>query len=203
MTRTEASSPERNSSMRTKPSVWIASLNASVASSLDDVTVTPFPPARTSLLMTHGRSNESKLDSIASISSILSNLPVGIPSDCITTFACVFEPSSKAPSECGPKLGIDSCLSLSDSPFTRGASGPTTTNETPRSLARLTIPSMSESGTLWLVATIDVPALPGVQCTERTESLLERPIANACSLPPEPTTSTSIPVMFHSSNFLI
>ena len=74
--------------------------------------------------------------------------PVGIPNSSITCLACSFEPSSSAPSECGPKLGIPLSLKESESPETKGASGPTTTRSTDNLVASLTIASTSVAETL-------------------------------------------------------
>ena len=113
------------------------------ASSMSDVTTTPFPAARTSLLMTHGGGFPCRKASISEYLSNLAESAVGMPNFPIRSFACVFDPSNIAPFAPGPKLGIPISLSLSEIPATRGPSGPTTTKSADISCARVTSPPIS------------------------------------------------------------
>ena len=72
---------------------------------------------------------------------------VGTPKDCMTSFACSFEPSNLAPTASGPKLGIPLERRASERPETNGASGPTTTKSAPIVSASETIESTSDAET--------------------------------------------------------
>src|SRR3954471_3616827 len=80
---------------------------------------------------------------------------------------------------------------MSTSPSTRGASGPTTTRSTCRSLAAATmpfrLPTLIPSP---LNPSRAMPGLPGVARTSGAWGLRASARASACSRPPEPTTRT-------------
>ena len=179
----------------TNPSPSIESRINFDASSISDVTTTPFPDARTSLLMTHGGRFPCRKTSISECSSNLTESAVGMPNFPIRSFAWVFDPSNIAPFAPGPKVGIPISLNLSEIPATRGPSGPTTTKSADISCARDTNPSISMASISWCVPRIAVPALPGAVWIDPIEGLWDRPIAKACSLPPEPIISTDMDVM--------
>ena len=112
----------------TNPSASIDSEINLDATSISEVTTTPFPAAKTSLLITHGGGLELRKSPISEYLSNLVASPVGISNFFIRAFACVFDPSNIAPLEPGPKLGMPISLNLSEIPATNGPSGPTITN---------------------------------------------------------------------------
>ena len=146
-TRIDASSPCKNSSIRTFPSVSMAHFAASTASAIFSVTVTPFPAASPSLLITQGLGYPSNTLSISELSVIMTEPAVGTPSILMMLFACCFDPSSNAPSAFGPKQLIPKCLNRSANPATRGASGPIMTRSAAIRTANSHSPSMSSTAT--------------------------------------------------------
>src|SRR3954449_7098950 len=116
---------------------------------------------------------------------------VGMPTSPISSFAYAFDPSMRAAAADGPKARMPAAPSMSTSPSTSGASGPTITRSTPRDRAAatipLTFPTLMPSPSNPSRA---MPGLPGVARTSGACGLRASARASACSRPPEPTTRT-------------
>src|SRR4051812_47154792 len=116
---------------------------------------------------------------------------VGTPTSPINCFAYAFDPSMRAAAADGPNARMPASPSMSTSPSTSGASGPTTTRSTCLSFAAATIPF----GLPTLIPRPSkpsraMPGLPGVARTSGACGLRASARASACSRPPEPTTRT-------------
>ena len=103
-----------------------------------------------------------------------------------------FDPSSRAAAALGPNALIPAAPSRSTSPRTKGTSGPTTTSPAPSARASATSPAMSSAWTGTQRASAAMPALPGAHKSSLTSGEAASAQHNACSRPPEPTTSTFI-----------
>src|SRR5215210_2925614 len=86
---------------------------------------------------------------------------------------------------------MPSSPSASTRPATSGASGPTTTRSTARSLAARTSPSTSSAPTArHSTPSRAMPALPGAAISSGARGLRRSERTSACSRPPPPTTRT-------------
>ena len=115
---------------------------------------------------------------------------MGTPAASITSFANAFDPSIRAASAPGPNTATPRRRSMSASPMTRGASGPTTTRSTPSSQASGTSDAGSSARTGWQLASAAMPGFPGAACSSVSPPPRASAHASACSRPPDPTTST-------------
>ena len=176
ITRAPASPNRRASSM---------SRAAARASTASAATTTPFPAASPSALTT----TEPRRSIAASASATVvttENGAVGMRWRAKNSLLNALLPSSCAPCAPGPNVGSPFARSLSASPATSGASGPTTTRSTPSSRASSTSFACSSTLTAMQRASPSIPGLPGAAITSCPLSV--RRYTSACSRPPLPTT---------------
>src|SRR3990170_3104832 len=105
-------------------------------------------------------------------------------------FAKILLPSMMAASLLGPKMRSPRRSNSSTMPKVRATSGPTTVRSIRFRSAKSASGRMSEALILTLSATSLIPAFPGAAQTLATFGLWAIFQASACSLPPEPITST-------------
>src|SRR6185369_13594017 len=97
-----------------------------------------------------------------------------------------FEPSSRAAALFGPNTAIPASRSVSDTPATSGASGPTTTRSIPLSRASRTTACASHGSTATQSAQRAIPGLPGAAINWPQLGDCLRRQASASSRPPDP-----------------
>ncbi|GBD87704.1 hypothetical protein BMS3Abin03_01638 [bacterium BMS3Abin03] len=118
--------------------------------------------------------------------------PVGIPALLIMCFAKVLCASISAAEELGPKTKIPTDLKAFASPSTKGCSGPITTRSTALSLQNSIADSFPDRSMFMFSAIAAVPGFPGNTNSFFRDLLSDIFHAKACSLPPDPTTTTFI-----------
>jgi len=128
---------------------------------------------------------------------------VGMPCLTIKAFAKALELSICAAPADGPKQAIPHSVSRSTRPAARGASGPITTRSAGMFCAREQSPSISCRPIFAISPTSAMPALPGEITSLSHSAEAAIAIASACSLAPEPTSSTFImPPYLHTRSIL-
>ena len=132
-----------------------------------------------------------------SASSLLLKVPasaVGIPCSRISSFAKIFDDSSRAAAFAGPKTRKPSLAKRSTIPAASGSSGPTTVKLTRFSLAKRTRGprSLAEIATFSPISA--VPAFPGAQKMRSAYGDCFNFHASACSRPPLPMTRIFITI---------
>ena len=87
----------------------------------------------------------------------------------------------------GPNTEIPLSVNISANPFTSGASGPITTNSIAFLLQKeiIVFGSFKEQSVTFC-AKVKIPGFPGNANNKSQEADCFKPLANACSLPPEP-----------------
>src|SRR5271165_519500 len=164
-----------------------ACLTASLRSA---VTTTPLPAASPSALTTYGGPNAASASSTScSVRHVLA-AAVGTPAAVITSLAKDLEPSIIAAAWPGPKQPMPAARTASAAPATNGASGPITTRAAPVRAASAATSAGSVTLTACSSAISPMPGLPGAACSSRTSGSPVSALTSACSLPPEPMTST-------------
>ena len=176
--------PARNSS--TKIPMCIYSAACSSAAFESSVTITPLPAARPSALITYGAPKSSIACSTSFIVLHCRAIPVGTPAADIICFAKDLLPSSWAATWLGPNTATPCALKESDTPATRGASGPMMASSIPCSRASLStarrsvISMFGSHSTSWAM-----PLLPGAtKISFGLVPVLIRAFTIACSLAP-------------------
>ena len=196
----DASAPVRCSSMTThRPASpnrrsSIASRTACSAADRSGATVTPFPAASPSALMTTGNPN-SPPATVASASSARRQTrkrAVGTACRAMNALAKALLDSSLAANRLGPNRRRPRASNRSPTPRASGSSGPTTVRSTASDSANASKAAGSDTSSERAAAGGPVPALPGAQITSRTADSRPSFQVSACSRAPLPTTSTFI-----------
>ena len=183
----EHSVPVSRSSSTMSPTA-IASRIASVVSSAEFGTTTPFPPASPDCFTTMSAPKFFHHASASASFPCVNEANRGLGKFRVWAMVRAYDLSdSRRASACvGPNAAIPAASNASTSPAASGASGPTTTSEMRLVLHSATMPLISVAETVCRVP--GVPALPGVTCrfAHFGDSLILE--ASACSRAPLPTT---------------
>jgi len=168
-------------------------VNLSIAASVSfqfSGTITPLPAAKPEALTTKGLP-KSKAQAFA-FSGFVKLWPSAVGMLCliIKALAKALELSICAAPADGPKQAIPRSVSLSTRPKARGASGPITTRSAEIFSAREQSPSISCKSIFAISPTSAMPAFPGAMTSFSHSTEAAITIASACSLAPEPTSST-------------
>ena len=196
----DTSSPTRHSSITTAApaspnarACIMASIAASASASVA-ATTTALPAARPSAFTTIGAPRRRTNSRAASASSNRSHCAVGMPAASQSSLVNALLPSSCAAARDGPMHGIEAASIASAMPATSGASGPGTTRSISLSCAKATSAEKSSGPIGTHVATSAMPGLPGAHQSFVSSGLAASDQHSACSRPPDPTTSTRIPL---------
>ncbi len=151
---------------------------------------TPLPAARPSAFTTKGPPAVRMKSTAVSISVKTPYGAVGIPCRRMKSLANAFDHSNSAAARLGPNTGMPRAPSRSASPSASGASGPTTTRPMSCASAQSAIASTSVIGISTVCAIVAIPGFPGAAQIRLTDGDRASAHTSACSLAPDPTTST-------------
>lgn len=118
---------------------------------------------------------------------------VGTPAAAMTSLAKPLEPSRRAASAPGPKVGTPASRSVSATPAINGASGPTTARSACICRARASTSWGLVGSTAILVPCWEVPGLPGAMTSSVVAGSAAKERARACSRAPEPSSRILTP----------
>src|SRR5437899_3169221 len=184
----DASSPWRTSSSRTRPLFAGGEASASTAASRVSATVTPLPSARPSAFTTTGASQRESASRAAAASANDSHFAVGTPASSMSSFAKDFDHSIFEASRDAPTTAMRDRRSTSPIPAAMSSSGPTIA----RSICEATTccssqPTSSGRRSITRVKSPS-PALPGMTSIVDTLLQFARRQQIAYSRPPPPST---------------
>src|SRR6267142_1898229 len=147
---------------------------------------------RPAALTTIGAPRSSTYACAGRASSKVANAAVGMRWRVMNSLANCFELSSCAQARVGPKIRSPLDWNTSTMPSASGASGPTTVRWIPSASANSASLPISEIAMFSRPFSRAVPPFPGATNTFCTRGFCARRHAIACSLPPEPMTSSFI-----------